>query len=361
MTEGDGLAVGGPAHRRRGPARQLLKAASRVLIPVACALAVGGAVLALLGRDPVQYYADVVQRGLLTSLGLQEAVIRMAPLLLVGAGLIVAFRAGLWNLGVDGQFLLAAAVAAAIGGGLIAALPSPFVLALGFAAAAAVAGIWSLVPALLKARHGVNEIVSTLMTSFIGISLANLLVKIPFNDPGTTVPQTRTLPIEGRLPRLFDTPIHLGVVLSLAAIVAVHLVMTRTAFGLRLQVLGASPAAARHAGLNLTRLTIAAFALSAGLIGLGGAVEILGVWGTMRADWNPAYGLLVIPLVLLARCHGVGVIVLVFAFSVVSIGGETAARRADLPNYMTLVLIALVLGFLAVVEYLERRPRPVAG
>ena len=81
----------------------------------------------------------------------------------------------------------------------------------------------------------------------------------------------------------------------------------------------------------------------------------------MRADWNPAYGLLVVPLVLLARCHGIGVLVLVFAFSVLSIGGETAARRADLPNYMTLVLIALVLGFLAIVEYLERRRRPAAG
>ena len=97
-----------------------------------------------------------------------------------------------------------------------------------------------------------------------------------------------------RLPRLGDTTVHSGILVALVVIVLVHLMMTRTAFGLKLQVVGANPAAAVHAGLNVAGLTIATFAISAGLIGLGGAVDILGVFGTVRADWNPAYSFLVV-------------------------------------------------------------------
>jgi simple sugar transport system permease protein len=133
--------------------------------------------------------------------------------------------------------------------------------------------------------------------------------------------------------------------------------MTRTAFGLKLQVVGANPRAALHAGLNITRLTFATFALSAGLMGLGGAVEVLGVWGTVRADWNPAYGLLVIPLVFLARFHGIAVIGFVLFFAMLLIGGESAARRLDMPHFFVLVLVALLLIFLALVEFLDHRWR----
>ena len=110
------------------------------------------------------------------------------------------------------------------------------------------------------------------------------------------------------MPRLFGTTIHSGILIAIAAVVIVHVVMTRTAFGLKLRMVGANPRAAAHAGLNVAKLTFATFALSAGLAGLAGAVEILGVQGTVRADWNPAYGLLVVPLVFLARFHALGVI-----------------------------------------------------
>ena len=129
------------------------------------------------------------------------------------------------------------------------------------------------------------------MMSFLGTSLASVLVKIPFRDPSTDVPQTPVLPVADRLPRLFGTTIHSGILIAIAAVLLVHLLMTRTAFGLKLRIVGANPRAAAHAGLNVAKLTFATFALSAGLAGLAGAVEILGVHGTVRADWNPAYGL----------------------------------------------------------------------
>ena len=169
--------------------------------------------------------------------------------------------------------------------------------------------------------------------------------------------------MDDRLPRLVrhhHQQRHL--ILALIAVLLVHLMMTRTAFGLKLQIVGANPRAAVHAGLNVARLTFATFALSAGLAGLAGAVEILGVWGTVRADWNPAYGMLVIPIVFLARFHGFAVIGFVLFFAVLLIGGESAARRVGVPQVFVLVLVALLLIFLALVEYLDHRwPRADEG
>jgi simple sugar transport system permease protein len=184
-----------------------------------------------------------------------------------------------------------------------------------------------------------------------------VLIKIPFKDPATTVPQTETLIVADRLPRLGDTTINSGIILAVIAVLLVHLLMTRTAFGLKLQIVGANPRAAVHAGLSVAKLTYATFALSAGFAGLGGAVEILGVWGNVRNDWNPAYGMLVIPIVFLARFHGVAVIGFVLFFAALQIGGESAARRVGVPPVYVLLLVALLLMFLAVVEYLDHRWR----
>ncbi|MDA0229762.1 MAG: ABC transporter permease [Proteobacteria bacterium] len=335
----------------------MISSVSRVLLPIVLALVVGGLILLALGKDPLAYYDCVLQRGLFSWSGFQQTVIRSAPLLLIASGLIVAFRAGIWNLGVDGQFLLAAVASAALAPLLISSLPSWLTIVICCAVSILVAMTWSLVPAFLKIRYGLNEIITTLMMTFLGISLANVLVKLPFNDPTNSVPQTMTLPVADRLGRLFDTTIHSGIIIALAAVFAVHFVMTRTAFGLRLQIVGANPRAAKHAGLSVGRLTYATFALSAGLTGLGGAVEILGVWGTMRADWNPAYGLLVVPLVFLARFNGIAVIGFTLFFAILMIGGESASRKLGVPNFYVLVLVALLLIFLALVEYLDHLSR----
>jgi len=349
------------AQASRSVLRDTAAGGLRVLLPVLLALIVGGLALVLLGKNPIDYYAYVVERGLLTATGLEATITRMAPLLLVAAGLIVAFRAGIWNLGADGQFLLAAVVTAALAPALKDTMPWALMIVCCLAVAAAVGAAWSLVPAFLKARYGVNEIITSLMMSFLGVSFANVLVKLPFHDPATTVPQTATLPVADRLPRLFETTVHGGILIALVAIVVVHLVMTRTAFGLKLQVVGANPRAAIHAGLPVGRLTVATFALSAGLIGLGGAVEILGVWGTVRADWNPGYGLLVVPLVFLARLHGLWAISVTLFFAMLMIGGESASRRLGVPQHFVPVLVALLLVFLALIEYLDQRRRVRMG
>jgi simple sugar transport system permease protein len=355
MSTAEAIAV------RDDSGREFLAAISRILIPILLALVVGGVTLLILGKNPLTYYAYIVQRGLLSWGGLQETFTRMAPLLLIAAGLIVAFRAGIWNLGGDGQFLLASVVTAALAPALIETLPRSITLIVCMSVSMGVGAIWSLIPAFLKARYGINEIITSLMMSFLGTSFANVLVKLFFRDPATTVPQTRSLEVVDRLPRIFGTTVHSGILIALVAVILVHLMMTRTSFGLRLQVVGANPAAAIHAGLKVGWLTMATFALSAGLIGLAGSVEILGVWGTVRADWNPAYGLLVVPLVFLARFNGIAVIGFALFFSVLMIGGESASRRIGVPQDFVLMLVGLLLIFLALVEYLDHLRRKRVG
>ncbi len=329
--------------------------------PIVAAVVTSGLILIAFGTNPITYYIFVIERGLFSGLGLEQTLTRMAPLLFLAAGLIVAFRAGIWNLGVDGQFLLGAVASAALAPALLGVLPGWFVLLVGFALAGLVGAVWSVLPALLRAYQGVNEIITTLMMTFLGVSLANVLVKLVFLDPETTVPQTRTIPVSDRLPRLFDSTISTGLIWAVAAVLLVHVVMTRTAFGLKLRTVGANPHAAAHAGLSVPRLTVAVFAISAAFTGLAGASEILGVNGNVRADWNPAYGLMVIPLVFLARFHGIGSIILIFFYSVLLIGSESAARRVGVPQDFTLVLVATLLIFLGLAEWLDHRRRKGGG
>lgn len=323
----------------------------RGLGPIVYALVAGGVLLLLMGRDPISFYATTVESGLLSQTGLEQSIIRMAPLLLMSAGLIVAFQAGLWNIGGDGQFLIAAAVVAGLGAPLVGALPYWLALMLlcgiGFLAGAA----WTIVPSVLKAWYGVNEIITTLMVGFIGIRLANLLIKGPFLSDRSLVPQTDVIPFKYLLPYLPGTRIHLGIVIALVALAAVHYLQTRTSYGLSLRMLGASPKAAAHAGLDVKRDIVTAFGLSGGLIGLAAAVEVLGVWGYVRADWNPAFGLTLFALVFLAGLNVKLVIPLVAFFAVLSIGGHEAARRADLPNDFLLLLIGLILFFMVFTEW----------
>ena len=317
--------------------------ALRAVLPVALALLLCGAVLLAVGVDPLAYYGIVLRRGLLTARGMQESLTRAAPLLLIAASLLVSFRAGLWNLGVDGQFLLAAVLVAAWCPLVDTAYGQTAALLAGVLIAPLAGAAWAALPAALRAWRGINEIVTTLMMSFLGVSLANTLIKLAFRDPDTTVPQTLTLPVADRLPRLFGSTVHLGVPLALLVLLALHMVLARSAPGLRLRVLGENPRAARHMGLPVPRLTATALIASGALAGLAGGIDILGVWGTVRADWNPAYGLSVIPVVLLARLNGVACAALALLLAVLSVGSESAAVRLGVPSYFNLLFTATVL------------------
>ena len=159
----------------------------RSLVPVILALIAGGVLLAILGRDPIQFYSDIWHGGVQQG-SWQDSAMRMAPLLLIAVGLIFVFRANIWNLGYDGQFLLAAAVLSGLGPSLVTHLPLWLAMTVLFLVAAGVGAAWTIVPAGLKAGYETNEIITTLMMSFIGIGIANILVKGPFQDPAVNIP-----------------------------------------------------------------------------------------------------------------------------------------------------------------------------
>lgn len=327
----------------------------QALGPILLALVVSGVLLLILGKNPLAFYGDILSQGLFKKSGIQDTAIRMAPLLLMAAGLIVAFRANIWNIGGDGQFLLAAALVAGAGPPLVGALPNVLAFVILCVMAVLVGGAWTVVPAYLKARYGLNEIITSLMMTFVGVNFGNLLIKGPFRSTTTNVPQTDVIPFKELLPRIPGTRIHIGLILALIAVFAVHYVMTRTAFGLRLRVLGANPRAAAHVGLSIPRLTMIGFMLSGAFMGLAAAVEVLGVWGYVRADWNPGFGLPLFALVFLARLNALACIPLVGFYAVISMGGHFAARQAGLPDDFMLMIVGLILLFMTLTEYLAGR------
>jgi simple sugar transport system permease protein len=328
-----------------------------LLLPVVCALGAGAILLLAMGRHPIAFYGDVWQGGV--SGGgwdaWQDSAIRMAPLLLIAAGLTVIFRANIWNLGYNGQFLLAAALTTGYGPSLTKHVALWFAMLVLFLLAGAVAATWTVVPAVLKARYGTNEIITTLMMSFIGVDLAGYLIKRKFQDPTVTIPQTRVLDLDKMLPAIPGTRIHIGLLVAFGAILVVHFLLTRTSWGLRVQILGANPRAARHVGINVPRLIVTGFLLSGFLVGLAAAVDFLGLWGYIRGNQNPAYGDTVIPFVFLARLNALAVVPFIAFFSVLSVGGDLAATNANLSTDFLLVLVGLILLFMTVIEYLGRR------
>jgi len=339
-----------PARSRR--TQRLLDVLVRSIVPVALALVAGGLLLLGLGRNPLHFYGDIWKGGIEQG-GWQDSAIRMAPFLLIAAGLTVIFRANIWNLGYNGQFLLAAAFVSGYGPSLVGDVPLWVAFPVLFLLAGAVGGAWTVVPALLKARYGTNEIITTLMMSFIGVDLASILIKGPFHDSTTPLPQTVVL--SKLLPDIPGTRIHVGLLVAFAAILIVHYVLTRTSWGLRLQIMGANPRAARHFGIRLPRLIIVAFLVSGALVGLAAAADILGLWGYLRTGQPFNYGDTVIPFVFLARLNALAVVPFIAFFAVISTGGDLAAANANLSTNFLLVLVALILLFMTVIEYMGRR------
>jgi simple sugar transport system permease protein len=157
------------------------------------------------------------------------------------------------------------------------------------------------------------------------------------------------------LPAIPGTRIPIGLLVALAAVLVIHYLLTRTAWGLRLQIMGANPRAARHFGIDLKRLVVVSFLGSGCLVGLAACADIMGVWGYIRTGWNPAYGDTIIPFVFLARLNALAVVPFIAFFAVLSTGGDLAAQQANLPTDFLYVLVGLILLFMTVIEYLGRQ------
>jgi general nucleoside transport system permease protein len=279
---------------------------------------------------------------------LSVTLVRAVPLVLAGLAVALAFRAGVFNIGAEGQLYAGAVAAAWIGlhgGGLPAAILLPSVVL-----AAALAGaLWALVPALLKLRMGVGEVITTLLLNFVGMYLAAWMVHGPMQEARGVFPQTDPIAGAARLPVLVPgTRLHAGMLLAVGAALLLHLVLRHTAVGFRVRAAGASPAAARMSGRIATRRTVlGAFLVSGALAGVAGGVEVAGVTFALYEGLSPGYGYTAIAVALLAGLNPLGVLGAGLFFGALRGGAGAMQREAGIPavwvdGIEALVILAVV-------------------
>lgn len=282
-------------------------------------------------------------------------LVRAIPLMLTGAAVAVAFRAGVFNIGAEGQLLAGAAAAA----GVALGMPSGGALTVLLALAAGVFGgaAWAGLAALLRTRFGVMEVISTIMLNFIALYAVSWLVRGPLQEPTHAYPQT--LPFAEAV-RLWRIPgagrLHVGIVVALAAVALTGWMMRHTAFGFRLLAVGESPSAAASAGLiDVPRTTTQAFLVSGSLAGLAGAVEVLGITFALYEDLSPGYGYTAIAVALLAGLDPWKVIASALLFAALQAGAGAMQRDAGVPSTVVTMVEAMLI--LAVVAWQAARLR----
>lgn len=323
------------------------------LLAILAALFVGGLFLIATGHDPVPVYRTIFGRGAGSTFGVTESLTKAAPLLFVAAGLLIALRTGVWNIGIEGQLLVGALCVGYVTPKLVGDVSRPALWVLGGLLGFAGGLAWSSVPGLLRVRYGLNEIITTIMMNYVAISLTAYLVKGPLKDSAVVAPQTEVIPPADRLPNFPFTDVHIGVAVGALAVLIVAGLFSATSLGFKLQVTGQSRRAALHAGYPVGRLTLIAMLLSGGCAGLAGANDVLATKGLFQANWYPAYGLTGFALVYLARLRPLWVLPVAWFFGVLELGGDLL-RSENVPNYFIGLLEGLMLIFLAIAVRLER-------
>lgn len=297
------------------------------------------------------------------SLGTSDALlsgtlVRAIPLTIVGVGLAIAFRAGVFNIGGEGQLLLGAVAAVVVG----LAWPEnagPLGVVVALLASALAGAAWAWVAAVLRRRFGVLEVISTIMLNFVAMNLVSYLVRGPLQEPTSVYPQTETIASYVRLPRMVaDTRLHVGALLAVAASVAAWWIIRSTAAGFRLRAVGASPDASSIAGrIDVPRVASNALVMSGALAGLAGGVEVTGVTYALYENLSPGYGFSAIAVAILARLHPLGVLATAFLFAVLETGALGMQRDAGLPSTLATVLEAAAILAVLAAGRLPRSPQ----
>jgi simple sugar transport system permease protein len=256
----------------------------------------------------------------------------------------VAFRARLYNIGGEGQLYLGALMAVVVGTGAIEA-PALVMVPLVLLAGALGGALGMLGPAWLKARLGVDEVVTTLLLNFVILLFVQMMLEGALQDPmGMGWPQSSPVIDEAALPRLVERMrVHAGLPLALLLALALQGVMTRTVWGLKVRAVGENAAAARHAGLGVRRTLLGVGLLSGALAGLAGAGEVAGLKGYLTADLSPGYGYAGIVVAMLAGLSPVGVAVSALFIASVFVGADSMSRALGVSNYLADLIVALAL------------------
>ncbi len=285
--------------------------------------------------------------------GLAELGVKAAPLIIIAVALSIGFRAQVWNIGAEGQLILGGIA------GSVVALAFYEVEAWYVLPAMMIAGVlggmsWAAIPALLKTRFGVNEILTSLMLTYVAVLLLSYLVSGPMRDPdGFNFPESRLFHDAATLPKILSgTRLHIGALVALALVVAGWVLLSRTLLGFALRVNGAAPKAGSHAGFNQSRLVWVALLLGGGAAGLAGLLEVAGPIGQLLPTISPGYGFTAIIVAFLGRLHPVGVLFAGLVMALSYLGGESAQITLNLPLAVTGVFQGMLLFFLLATDVL---------
>jgi general nucleoside transport system permease protein len=271
-------------------------------------------------------------------------LVRWVPLALIGVGLSIAFRAGVFNIGGEGQFM-AGAIGATVAALAMPRLPPIIAITMALVASAVAGAFWAGIAAVLRARFGVLEVISTIMLNFVAANLASYLVRGPLQEPTHIYPQTTTITPGERLPLLVpDSRLHIGVIFAAVICVVAWWFINRTAAGFRLRAVGASPSASRSAGrIDVDRVASLAMMISGALAGFAGGVEMSGVTYALYENLSPGYGFSAIAVAILAGLDPLAVALTAFVFAAIETGALGMQRDAGVPAVVSTAAEAVVI------------------
>lgn len=282
-----------------------------------------------------------------TIYGLTELAVKATPLILIGVALSLGFRAGVWNIGAEGQLILGG-----IFGGATALFfyekTGFYIIPLILIAGVIGGMLWAGIVAFLRTKFNANEILTSLMLSYVASLLLNLLVHGPLKDPdGYNFPESRLFDDSALLPILVDgTRLHIGFIIALLAVGIGWILLSRTLLGYQIKVTGDAPAAGEHAGFSHSKIIWITLLISGGVAGLAGAIEVSGPIGQLLPTISPGYGFTAIIVAYVGRLHPVGVLFAALLLALTYLGGETAQINLKLPIAVTGVFQGLLLFYL---------------
>lgn len=330
------------------------------LAGVVVALLVGAVFLLLLKVNPLTAYGALVNGAIGTKYGFMMTLVKATPLLLVGAGICIAFRANVINIGGEGQ-IIAGAIAGAWIPLAFSSLPGwalvPFSCLGGFAAGA----LWGFIPGILKARLRVNEILSTIMMNAIAVQLLNIVLQGVLMDPegvarGTFLAQTAQLPPQSWLIRLSPpTLLHTGALIALAMAVLVYIFLWRTTIGYNIRAVGLNPDASRYSGIRVPFYEALSLTLAGGLAGLAGVIEVIGVQHRLMPGLTSGYGFTGIVAALLGGLHPLGLIPASVLFGGLLVGADRMQRAVQVPSALVTAILGLIVLFVSGAAIWSRR------
>jgi simple sugar transport system permease protein len=319
---------------------------------VLAALAVSAIALVALGVSPLAAYTTMFVGTATSGFGIQETATKAIPLVLTGLAVYLPLTAGLWNIGAEGQLFLGAIVGTWVAINL--PLPGVALFPAMFLAAGLAGAVWAGVPGWLRARYGINEIITTLLLVFVAANLKNYLLRGPMQGGAGNFPQSARFSDAATIPDLFGLGVHAGIAVAVVAGLLTYVLITKARLGFEITFVGANHEAAEQAGMSTRKVYVFVFVVGGALAAMGGIAEIAGVHGRFRAGFAPGYGFTAIVIALLGRNSALKVMLAAVFFALLIVGGSSMEVTHGVPAALTEVIQALIILFLITAEFFKR-------